>query len=241
MRDAPDVIFVVSAYLAAYNARAFGVNDHIIQMMFNSPPGTTDRMDLAKMLAVIRITEPLMEEDHHFRLWKQVRTGLLSYPVDSDSARGHLAASIYLQMSLKPHILHVVGFTEAHHAATAKDVIESVKIARRALENAMGSADMTQDEGVQNRADELVREAQTTIEAIRSLASPNISDPLIDASTLAKAVQTGILDAPQLLNNPYGQGMIISQIDPRGACVALNPQDRQPWTEAERIANLSFA
>ena len=33
-----DVVFVVSAYLSAYNASAFGVKDHIVQMMFNSPP-----------------------------------------------------------------------------------------------------------------------------------------------------------------------------------------------------------
>ncbi|HCU58346.1 MAG TPA: methionine synthase, partial [Anaerolineaceae bacterium] len=39
MRDAPDVVFVVSAYLSAYNAKAFGVRDYIAQMMFNSPPG----------------------------------------------------------------------------------------------------------------------------------------------------------------------------------------------------------
>ena len=39
MRDAPDVVFVVSAFLSAYNARLFGVHDYIAQMMFNSPPG----------------------------------------------------------------------------------------------------------------------------------------------------------------------------------------------------------
>jgi len=32
LRDAPDVIFVVSAYLSAYNARAFGVRDYIAQI-----------------------------------------------------------------------------------------------------------------------------------------------------------------------------------------------------------------
>ena len=59
MRDAPDVIFVVSAFLSAYNARAFGVHDYIAQMMFNSPPGTSDAMDLAKMLAALKMIEPL--------------------------------------------------------------------------------------------------------------------------------------------------------------------------------------
>ena len=123
MRDAPDVIFVVSAYLSAYNARAFGVKDYIAQLMFNSPPGTSDAMDLAKMLAVIKLIEPLSGPD--FRIWKQTRTGLLSYPLDPNAARAHLATSIYLQMALKPHIIHIVGHTEAHHAATAEDVIEA--------------------------------------------------------------------------------------------------------------------
>jgi len=36
MRDAPDVVFVASAYLSAYNARAWGVRDYIAAMMFNS-------------------------------------------------------------------------------------------------------------------------------------------------------------------------------------------------------------
>ena len=59
MRDAPDVVFVVSAYLSAYNARAFGVKDYIAQLMFNSPPGLSDAMDLAKMLAVMDMIAPI--------------------------------------------------------------------------------------------------------------------------------------------------------------------------------------
>src|SRR3970282_1588912 len=53
VRDAPDVVLVVAAYLSAYNARAFGVRDYIAQLMFNSPPGLSDAMDLAKMMAVL--------------------------------------------------------------------------------------------------------------------------------------------------------------------------------------------
>ena len=84
MRDAPDVVFVVSAYLSAYNARAFGVRDYIAQLMFNSPPGLSDAMDLAKMLAVPGLIEPLAGPD--FRIWRQTRTGLLSYPLDPDGS-----------------------------------------------------------------------------------------------------------------------------------------------------------
>jgi len=45
MRDAPDSVFVVSAYLSAYNARAYGVKDYIAQLMFNSPAELSDTMD----------------------------------------------------------------------------------------------------------------------------------------------------------------------------------------------------
>ena len=135
LRDAPDVIFVVSAFLSAYNARAFGVKDYIAQLMFNSPPGASDAMDLAKMLAVLGLIEPLSGPT--FRIWRQTRTGLLSYPLDLRAARAHLSTSIYLQMAIQPHIIHVVGHTEAHHAATAEDVIEACTMARRSVENVL--------------------------------------------------------------------------------------------------------
>jgi len=239
MRDAPDVVFVVSAYLSAYNARAFGVRDYIAQLMFNSPPTLSDRMDLAKMLAILELIAPLAGPD--FRIWRQTRTGLLSYPLDPDAARAHLATTVYLQMALQPHIVHVVGHTEAHHAATADDVIEACHLARRAIENALrGQPDMTADPAVQARKEELIREAQVTLEAIRALAGPDVSDPLTDPATLARAVTTGILDAPHLRNNPYARGQIVTRIDERGACVAVDPDTGRPLSEEERLARLGI-
>ncbi len=234
MRDAPDVIFVVTAFLGAYNARAYGVHDHIVQMMFNSPAGLSEAMDLAKMLAVLALVDELQSPD--FRIWRQTRTGLLSYPLDLDAARAHLAASVYLQMSLKPHIVHVVGYSEADHAATATEVIESCKLARRAIRNALrGQPDPTQDPAVQTRKTELVLEARVTLDAIRSLAPAEVSDPWADAATLTEAVHTGILDAPQLLNNPHGRGEIATQIDGRGACVSVDPESSEPINETMRL------
>jgi hypothetical protein len=238
MRDAPDVLCVVSAYLAAYNARAFGVRDYIAQLMFNSPPGLSDAMDLAKMLASLEVIAPLQDPER-FSIWRQTRTGLLSYPLDLDAARAHLASSVYLQMALHPDIVHVVGHTEAHHAATADDVIESCKLARRVIEHAQhGQPDMTVDPLVQARKRELLDEAGVTLDAIRALAEPGGDDPLTDPSTLARAVETGILDAPHLRNNPFAQGQIVSHIDARGACVAIDPITKHPLSEEERIAAL---
>ena len=151
MRDAPDVVYCASAFLSAYNARAFGVRDYLAQMMFNSPPGTSDAMDLAKMLACLDLIEPLAGP--RFSIYRQVRTGLLSYPTDLAEARGQLAASVYLQMALRPHVVHVVGFSEADHEATAADVIEGCKIARRAIRNALdGQPDPSHDPRVRAAA-----------------------------------------------------------------------------------------
>jgi methylmalonyl-CoA mutase cobalamin-binding subunit len=246
MRDAPDVVFVVSAYLSAYNAYKFGVKDYIAQLMFNSPPGLSDAMDLAKMLAIIEMISSLgkdrLQEGQQapsFRVWLQTRTGLLSYPLDPEAARAHLATSIYLQMSLRPDIVHIVGHTEAHHAATAEDVIIASKLARRAIENAMrgtssgGMPDMSADPKVLQRKDELISEAQITLEAISSLASRGVVDPLIDAETLAQAVIQGILDAPQLKNNPFGQGRIRTRIV-EGACQAVDDEGKI-LTEPQRL------
>jgi len=235
MRDAPDVVFVVAAYLSAYNARAFGARDYIAQLMFNSPPGLSDAMDLAKMLAVIDMIEPLAGTD--FRIWRQTRTGLLSHPLDPTAARAHLAAGVYLQMAVKPHIVHVVGHTEAHHAATAEDVIEACGLARRAIQNALrGAPDMTADPAVQARRDQLIVESNDMLDAIRALADPGVSDPLADAATLARAVSLGILDAPQLRNNAFAPGHIQTRIID-GASVSVD-DDGKPIAEAERIHSL---
>lgn len=237
MRDAPDVVFVVAAYLSAYNARAFGVKDYIAQLMFNSPPGLSDAMDLAKMLAVLDLIEPLAGPN--FRIWRQTRTGLLSYPLDPEAARAHLAASVYLQMALRPHIVHIVGHTEADHAATAEDVIAASKLARRAIENALaGQPDLTADPQVGARRAQLVAEASLTLEAIAGLAGPEVADPLTDPAVLARAVTSGLLDAPQLRNNRFGKGQVMTRII-AGQNLAIDPTGR-PLSEAERLEHLKL-
>src|SRR5436309_13550168 len=85
LRDAPDVVAVVAAYLAACNARAAGVRDYVQQLMFNNPPNTSPRMDLGKMLAKLALVESL--QDERFRVWHETRGGLTSYPPDPSVAR----------------------------------------------------------------------------------------------------------------------------------------------------------
>lgn len=237
MRDAPDAVCVAAAYLAAYNAHAFGVHDYVAQLMFNSPAGLSDVMDLAKMLAMLDVIEPLASPG--FRIWRQTRTGLLSYPPDPDAARAHLAASVYLQMAVQPHIVHVVAHSEAHHAATAADVIESCKLARRAIENGLrGQPDMTADPVVAARRAELVRAAAEILDAVRALGMPGAVDPLTDPAVLARAVTLGILDAPQLRNNRFGRGQVETRITAAGACIAVDTHG-QPLAEKDRLVQLT--
>jgi hypothetical protein len=210
------------------------VKDYIAQMMFNSPPGTSDAMDLAKMLAVLEMIEPLANDD--FRIWRQTRIGLLSHPLDPDAARGHLAASTYLQVALKPHIYHIVGHTEAHHAATADDIIEASKIVRRVITNALGAPDMTRSRSVQERKEALISEAQITLGAMRHLAPRYVDDPWSDAHTLAQTVVTGILDAPQLQNNKFAKGKIRTRIV-GGSCMAVD-ENNLPMKEVLRLSKL---
>jgi hypothetical protein len=160
--------------------------------------------------------------------------------VDPVRARAHLAQSVSLQMALKPSILHVVGYTEADHAATAAEVIESAIMAQHVIDTAIaGQPDMTQDSLVLERAAELVSEAGVLIDAIRDLAGDGVDDPLGDPATLARAVTTGLLDSPQLQRNPYARGAIRTRaLD--GAIVAVDDSG-QPLSERERIHGLPAA
>ncbi len=101
-------------------------------------------MDLGKMLAKLELVESLQNE--HFHVWRETRGGLTSYPPDPSVARGHLAATVCLQMQLKPHIVHIVGHTEAHHATTAAELIEACRITDGAISQCLlGLPDMTGD------------------------------------------------------------------------------------------------
>jgi hypothetical protein len=99
---------------------------------------------------------------------------------------------------------------------------------------------MTADPTVQARKTELVNEAKVTLAGIRTLADANVPDPLTDAATLAQAVTSGILDAPHLRNNPFARGEIVTRIDPRGACVAIDVETGSPIIENIRLKRLGI-
>lgn len=238
LRYAPDPIAVAAAFLAAYNAKKMGVKTYISQYMFNTPPETSFSMDLAKMLAKIELIESLRDDD--FTSIRETRAGLFSYPADFDGGKGQLASSTFLQMQLEPQIVHIVGYCEADHAARPNDIIESVKIANRAIENCIhGCPDMKSDDRVVKRKNELIRDAKAIINKIKELDRANTSgDPLADPAILAEAVATGILDAPHLCGVKAAKGTIMTMFED-GKNIAVN-RDLKPITELERLGSLGI-
>jgi len=234
LRRAPDTVAVAMAYIAAYNAKQMGVTHYVSQYMFNTPGGTSPKMDLAKMLAKIELIESLHDES--FRSYRQVRSGLLSFPPDLDMAKGQLAASVFLAMSLDPDIVHVVGYCEGSYVARPRDIIESTKMVQQVINYyKMGTPDMTLDPDVQARKKELVEEAKLLIDAIRSLG--NSGDPLTDPDVLARAVEIGLLDAPDLKGNEYAKGEICTRMI-NGACRTVDPETGEVLNEKERIERI---
>ncbi|GBC76151.1 hypothetical protein HRbin07_00348 [bacterium HR07] len=98
---------------------------------------------------------------------------------------------------------------------------------------------MTADPVVQRRKNELIREAQITLEAIKKCAGPDVPDPWTDPATLGRAVRVGILDAPHLQGSPIAKGQIVTQIID-GMCLAVDPKTGRPISEAERLAQLGI-
>ncbi len=234
LRRAPDTIAVAMAYIAAYNAKQMGVKIYVSQYMFNTPAETSPKMDLAKMLAKIELIESL--HDENFISFRQIRSGLLSFPADLDMAKGQLISSIYLAMNLDPDILHIVGYCEGDHIAKPKDIIESSKMVQQIIKNyKMGVPDMTLDTDVQTRKNELLEEANLLIDAIKSLG--NSINPLTDPKILCRAVEIGLLDAPDLKGNKYAKGAICTKII-NGACYTIETKTGKTINEKERIKNI---
>jgi methylmalonyl-CoA mutase cobalamin-binding subunit len=230
LRYAHDSLAVATTYLAAYVAKKLGVRWYVQQYMMNTPPKLSPKMDIAKSLAKLELVETLKDET--FTPYRMVRTGLLSFPADPNSAMGQLVSSMFYSSYLQPHIIHVVAYCEAMKRATSKEIIESVKMVKRANSLASrGLPDFASDPEIKARVNLLKEEAMVIIEKIKNL-SPQKEDPLTDPETLYLAVKKGILDAVGLQGNSIAKGQIKSAVI-NGAYEAVN-ENGEVLREAER-------
>jgi len=238
LRDAHDTMSVAMSYISAYNAKKFGVKNYISQYMFNIPNSLSFSSDLAKVSAQIELTESLADDD--FKIYRQTRAGLPFLSGDPDVAKGQLAASTVLQMNIKPHIIHVVGYSEALHAATPEVIIESCKIVRGVIRSTLsGNANALSDSSVIERRDELINEANYLIEFIKNEYSNVSNDPLADASVLADCIKRGIIDAPHIVKKGEFRGTLQTRIR-NGKCVAWNNDKECSIDEKTRLNKLKM-
>jgi hypothetical protein len=237
LRDAPDVIAVADMYLCGIIAKNLGVKHFIAQYMFNTPPGSSFDMDLAKMLAKDELLKTL--ENDNFSIIRQVRTGLASFPIKLDKAKGHLAAATMIQLALKPDIIHVVSFSEANHAARPKDIIESCNIVDQVVNKVYNSNLSFINQNITERKEELIYQAKSIIDLITSLCitSNEKKNPWIDYRVLNRVVKLGIFDAPHLRNNQFAKGEISTRIID-GACYSWDNSRNKKLNEIERIMKI---
>ncbi len=233
LRDAHDSLAVTMAFLAAYNAKKMGVKHYVSQYMFNNPPGTSAEMDIAKMLAKNEMIEEL--SDDSFTVFRQVRAGLAHFSSCPSFAQGQLAASALISLALKPHILHVVGFSEGDHAILPDELIQSCNIAHGVLHNTLyGMPDLTDNKIVTERKNELISEAGVLLDAIKRSASKESDDPLSDPITISEAIKKGILDTPHFQGNPHLCGKIVTRLI-NGAWYAIDPSSGEKISEQQRL------
>lgn len=232
LRDAHDVIPVAAAYIAAYNAKKAGVKNYISQYMFNIPHGISFSMDLARVLAMCEMVESL--EDESFKTFRETRAGLPLFHADESVAKGQLAASTFMQMSLKPHIIHVVGFCEADHAASAKEVIESCKIVKGVIRHTLeDNFSMEKDDRIFARKEHLIKEAKYLLGYIIDKYS-SVPDPLSDPYVLADIVKRGYLDAVHIVKGVKFKGNLVTAFRD-GACEAIDKGTGKVLSEKERL------
>lgn len=236
LRDAHDSLAVTMAFLAAYNAKKMGVKKYVSQYMFNNPPGTTAEMDIAKMLAKNELIEELSEDS--FAVFREVRAGLTHFSSNPSFAQGQLAASAVVSLALRPHILHVVGFSEGDHAIFPDELIQSCNIVHGVLHNTLkGMPDLKDNKIVIERKNELKSEAGILLEAIRKSGSEESNDPWADPAVISKAIKTGILDTPHFQGNPHMHGKIITKLH-NGAWYAIDKDTGDILTEIERLEKI---
>ena len=234
LRDAHDVIPVAMAYVSAYNAKKLGVKYYVSQYMFNNPNGLSFSMDLAKILAMVEIVESL--EDETFHVYRETRAGLALFNANRDVAKGQLAASTFMQMVVRPHIMHVVGFCEADHAAKAQEVIESCNIVKGVIRHTLSDEfSIAKDEAIKKRKEELLSEARYLLDFIQREYS--VPDALSTSQVLCDCIKRGYIDAAHITKNHKYQGNLKTRII-GGKCVACNPDTGELITERERLLRL---
>ena len=237
LRDAPDAIAVADMYLSGIIAKKLGVKHFIAQYMFNTPPSSSFDMDLAKILAKNELLQTLVGDS--FSVIKQVRTGIASFPLNLNKAKGQLAAATLIQLAIKPDIVHIVSYSEASHAARPEDIIESCNIVEQVINTVYSSELNIIDDKIKKRKEELIKQARWIVNLIPGLARTPFEqeNPFVNFKVLNRLIKYGIFDAPHLKNNEFALGRIKTKII-EGACYSWDEKRQEKVDELSRIKKI---
>ncbi len=114
-------------------------------------------------------------------------------------------------------------------SARPEEVIESCRIIRGMLQDSLENfPDLGLDRRVQRRKKDLLASARLILEAV--------GDPG-DPPSLLRAVERGVLDAPDLRGRPPARGEIVTRLI-GGACQTVDPETGREIKEEDRLATL---
>jgi len=240
-RGSDDVTYVLSGFLAARTAKAYGVRTLICQNMLNTPKYTWGIQDLAKARAYLKLLRSL--EDRNFRIVYQPRAGLDYFSHDLHKAKIQLACVTALMddveslTDLSPEIIHVVSYSEASHLADAQIVNESCRItlsslqAYRKMKLKSGIAELYESPEVEYRAEEILEHCRARLKLMDNLK--------IDTTTvegLYDVFKNGFLPTPQLWGQreffPAATSLATRLL---GGSVKLVGEDETPLSASDHI------
>ncbi|MEA3375677.1 MAG: hypothetical protein U9R72_05705 [Chloroflexota bacterium] len=241
-----------------------GVRDLVLQMQFNKPRETGDLADLAKMTASLQLVNELLPPGvERPRIWRQTRTGVGYFDPDPDRARFQLARSTFLQMMVSPHIIHVVSYCEADHAATVEDIVDSSRLVRRCVrtfrQHERELKKHLHDPTVVERREFLVKEARFLLRRIARLGQGGpaargrgrrardgttlgaLVPDLADAGALHGALRRGHMAAPGIFHPSYPAGRSLTTGPTRNGFIdCLDPRADARSGVMREEARLSF-
>ena len=231
-----------------------GVPDMVLQMQFNKPRETGDLADLAKMSAGLQLAQAMVPPGATApEIWRETRTGIGYFDPDPARAKFQLARSTLLQMMVCPHVIHVVSYCEANHAATVEDIIDSSRLVRKCVrifrQHEPDLMSHLADPILLGRLEQLLGDGRLLLDRIAALSDkPPADGPgdlassgsrLADPDVLAEALRMGYMMAPGVFHPDYAQGAEMATGPTRGGFIdCLDSETGQPLSESKRLAIL---
>jgi hypothetical protein len=250
-RWAHDTIIVADYGLISAVMTVSGVKSIILQMQFNKPRETGDYADLAKMTAALDVaTRVSAYGTSQPNIYRETRTGIESLSPDAQKAKWQLARSTLLQMTIRPHVVHLVSYCEANHAATPEDIIDSSKLVRRAIrvfgEHWRDIVKELSNPIVVQRREYLASEAEFLLRVIAGLHADcagmrlqQLASFLADPDVLAESIRRRYMTAPGIVHPEYRNESIVTRPTKYGFIDAVeSSRTQRVMSEAERIRGL---